>query len=49
MTLWLLVNGGPNVRSHLQLLEQYFVGYSMSWEGLLVRFCYGAATSGPLR
>ncbi len=46
MTIWLLIKGGPHVGSHLQLLGQYFIGYSVSWRGSLVGFCYGAATCG---
>jgi len=31
MTAWLLIKGGENVGAHLQLLGQYFIGYSISW------------------
>jgi hypothetical protein len=30
MTIWLVIKGGPNMGQHLQLLGQYFVGYSVS-------------------
>ena len=42
MTAWLLVKGGPNVGVHLQLLGQYFIGYSVSWIGSFVGLFYGA-------
>jgi hypothetical protein len=42
MTAWLLLKGGPNVGAHLQLLSNYFIGYSVSWKGSLVGLCYGA-------
>jgi hypothetical protein len=46
ITAWLLIKGGPQVGAHLQLLEHYFVGYSVSWPGTLVGFCYGALLGG---
>jgi hypothetical protein len=46
MTVWLLMKGGPNVGQHLQLLGQYFIGYSVTWTGSLVGFLYGALTGG---
>src|SRR5262244_324470 len=46
MTAWLLVRGGPQVGAHLQLLGQYFVGYSVTWAGSLVGAFYGALTGG---
>ncbi len=42
MTAWLLVKGGPNVGAHLQLLNQYFYGYSVTWAGCFVGLLYGA-------
>ena len=42
MTAWLLIKGGTNVGPHLQLLGQYFWGYSVSWRGCVVGFFYGA-------
>src|SRR5262245_26305184 len=42
MTAWLLIKGGPTVGPHLQLLSQYFYGYSVSWLGAAVGFLYGA-------
>lgn len=46
MTIWLVIKGGPNMGQHLQLLSQYFVGYSVSWNGSLVGLFYGALTGG---
>jgi hypothetical protein len=43
-TLWLVVQGGPNVGSHLGLLSNYYPGYSVTWLGGLVGFFYGALT-----
>lgn len=39
-TLILVVRGGPNVGSHLSMLEVYFPGYSVSWSGGLIGFVY---------
>jgi hypothetical protein len=47
-TAWLLLEGGPQVGSHLQLLSNYFVGYSVTWEGSVIGFLYGALTGGVL-
>jgi hypothetical protein len=46
MTAWLLIKGGPHVGAHLQLLGHYFVGYSVTWQGSLVGFFYGALVGG---
>lgn len=46
MTVWLLVKGGEHVGPHLQLLSQYFIGYSVSWRGSLIGFFYGAILGG---
>jgi len=43
VTAWLVVKGGPHVGAHLQLLNQYFYGYTVSWPGSVVGFLYGAA------
>lgn len=42
MTAWLIIKGGDNVGSHLQLLNNFFIGYSVTWKGSLVGFFYGA-------
>jgi hypothetical protein len=46
MTVWLLIKGGENVGPHLQLLGQYFIGYSVSWTGSLIGLLYGALVGG---
>ena len=48
MTVWLLLKGGPRVGPHLQLLGQYFIGYSVTWTGSIVGLFYGAVTGGVL-
>ena len=48
MTVWLLLEGGPQVGSHLQLLSNYFIGYSVTWPGSLVGLFYGALTGAVL-
>lgn len=42
MTAWLLIKGGPNVGQTLQLLGNYFIGYSVTWPGAFVGLFYGA-------
>lgn len=42
-TLWLIVKGGPVVGPNLQLLSQYFFGYSVTFKGALVAFAYAFA------
>jgi len=46
MTAWLLIKGGERVGAHLNLLGQYFMGYSVTWKGSIVGFCYGAFIGG---
>ncbi|MBP1686157.1 MAG: hypothetical protein H6Q33_2300 [Deltaproteobacteria bacterium] len=41
-TAWLLIKGGPSVGAHLQLLDQFFYGYSVSWSGSVIGALYGA-------
>jgi hypothetical protein len=48
MTVWLLLEGGPQVGSHLQLLSNYFIGYSVTWQGSVIGLFYGALTGGML-
>jgi len=48
MTAWLLIKGGPHVGQHLQLLSNYFVGYSVTWSGSLVALFYGALCGGAI-
>ena len=46
MTVWLLIKDGPGAGPHLQLLGQYFPGYSVTWGGSLVGLVYGVLTGG---
>jgi hypothetical protein len=48
MTAWLLIKGGEHVGQHLQLLGQYFIGYSVSWKGSVVGFFWGALVGGVI-
>ena len=40
-TNWLVLKGGPVVGPHLSLLNQFFIGYRVSFFGSLVGFAYG--------
>jgi len=40
-TNWLVLKGGSNVGAHLQLLSQYFFGYSVSFVGSFIGMIYG--------
>lgn len=40
-TIILVIKGGPNVGAHLQLLANYFPGYSVTTLGSFVGFVYG--------
>lgn len=46
MTAWLLIKGGAEIGPHLQLLSNYFIGYSVTWWGSVVGLFYGALTGG---
>jgi hypothetical protein len=48
MTAWLVIKDGPNVGAHLQLLGQYFPGYSVTWLGSIIGFFYGALVGGVI-
>jgi hypothetical protein len=43
-TIFLVLKGGPNVGQHLNLLSQFYPGYSVSYSGSLVGFLYGMVT-----
>lgn len=47
-TLWLVIQGGPNVGQHLGLLRAYYPGYTVTWTGAFVGFVYGALTGAIL-
>jgi hypothetical protein len=46
MTIWLVIKDGPLVGQHLQLLSNYFPGYSVTWPGAFIGFLYGAVIGG---
>jgi len=46
LTIWLVIKGGPHTGAHLQLLSQFFIGYSVTWWGSFVGLFYGALTGG---
>ncbi len=46
MTVWLLIKGGALVGPHLELLGQYFIGYSVTWAGSVIGLLYGAVFGG---
>lgn len=46
MTVWLVIKDGPKAGQHLQLLSNYFIGYSVTWPGAFVGLLYGALTGG---
>jgi hypothetical protein len=48
MTAWLLINDGPQVGQHLQLLSIYFIGYSVTWWGSVVGLFYGTLCGGVI-
>jgi hypothetical protein len=47
-TVWLLVKGGKLVGAHLNLLGNYFPGYSVTWGGAVLGFFYGALAGAVL-
>lgn len=48
MTAWLVIKDGPHVGEHLQLLSNYFIGYSVTWRGSVVGLFYGALCGGVI-
>jgi hypothetical protein len=45
-TAWLLIRSGKRVGVHLQLLGNYFPGYSVTWSGSVIGFLYAALVGG---
>jgi len=43
-TNWLVLKGGSDVGAHLQLVSQYFFGYSVSFVGSFIGMVYGFVT-----
>ena len=48
MTAWLVIKDGPQAGQHLQLLSNFFVGYSVTWAGAFVGLLYGTITGGAI-
>jgi hypothetical protein len=48
MTIWLVIKDGPQAGRHLQLLSNYFPGYTVTWSGALLGFLYGAVIGGAV-
>jgi hypothetical protein len=46
--LWVVIKGGPHTGAHLQLLSNYFVGFSVTWTGSLLGLLYGALSGGAI-
>jgi hypothetical protein len=44
ITIWLVIKDGPQAGLHLQLLSNYFIGYSVTWMGSFIGLFYGAVT-----
>jgi protoporphyrinogen oxidase len=42
-TVWVLITGGEEAAGVLQLLGQYFIGYTVSWLGAFIGLFYGMA------
>ncbi len=40
-TNWLILKGGDQVGTHLSLLNQFFIGYSVTFVGSLIGLLYG--------
>ncbi len=43
-TNWLVIKGGENVGTHLRLLSNFFIGYSVTFVGSLIGGIYGFLT-----
>jgi protoporphyrinogen oxidase len=44
-TIWLILKGGPHVGQHLQLLSQFFVGYTVTVKGAFIGAAYAFFSS----
>jgi hypothetical protein len=44
MTAILLIENGPNTGATLQLLGNYFIGYTVTWPGAFIGFGWGFVT-----
>jgi len=48
MTLWLVLQSGPNTGKHLKLLGHYFIGYSVTWPGAFIGLIWGCLAGGVI-
>lgn len=48
MTAWLIIKGGEHVGRHLQLLDNYLFGYSVTWPGAFMGFMWGVLIGGAI-
>ena len=44
MTIFLVIKGGPHPGEHLNLLSEFFPGYSVSYLGSIIGFGYALVT-----
>ena len=47
-TIWLLARQGYDVGRHLNLLSNFFPGYTVTWPGAFIGFFYGALVGAIL-
>ena len=47
-TAWLLARRGVDVGLHLELLNNFFPGYSVTWPGAFLGFFYGALSGAVI-
>ena len=40
VTMWLVIKGGPSIGPHLQLLNQFFLGYTVTIQGAFIGMAY---------
>ena len=43
-TMWLTIKGGENVGAHMQLLNQFYPGYTVTFRGSFIGSLYGFVT-----
>lgn len=47
-TAWLLIRGSKNIGPHLNLLGNFFPGYSVTWPGAFIGFGYAFVTGAVM-
>ncbi len=48
MTAVLIIDGGPDAGIHLQLLGNFFPGYSVTWPGAVIGFFWAFVCGGVI-